>query len=265
MALMTSTPTEPHPTSTPGPLRPGECRVWWTGETAAAPHHDALLSPVERHRRDRYRQPVDRRRFTVGVALSRLLLAAATGTPADRLAIDRGCARCGQPHGRPRLAGADGTVDFNVSHSGDRVVVAIISGARVGVDVEHAGPRSAVTGIERLVLSAEERQHLDRRPGLDRGRAVLRYWTRKEAVVKATGDGLGAGMDRLTVSAPDEAPRLLGWQGRAEICARISLWDLHCPADHPASLAVLHPGGSASAVPVTVSEHDATVLLAGRA
>nr|ASV47086.1 4'-phosphopantetheinyl transferase [uncultured bacterium] len=249
-------------TSTPGPVRAGECRVWWAEEAAAAAHHDALLSPVERHRRDRYRQPVDRRRFTVGVALSRLLLAAATGTSPDRLAIDRHCAGCGEPHGRPRLADGGGGLDFNVSHSGGRVVVAITTGVRVGVDVEHAGPRSAVTGVERLVLSAEERRHLDRRVDLDRSRAVLRYWTRKEAVVKATGDGLGAGMDRLTMSAPDEAPRLLSWRDREEICARIAVWDLHGPADHPAALAVLRPDGSPPAVPVTVSEHDATVLLA---
>ncbi len=260
---MTSAAIAPEPASTPGPLRPGECRVWWAGETAAAPHHDALLSPAERHRRDRYRQPVDRRRFTVGVVLSRLLLAAATGTPPDRLTIDRDCAGCGRPHGRPRLAGVDSGLDVNVSHSGDRVVVAIISGARVGVDVEHAGPGRAVTGVERLVLSADERRHLDRRADLDRAAAMLRYWTRKEAVVKATGDGLGAGMDRLTMSAPDEAPRLLSWQGRAEICARIAVWDLCGPADHPASLAILHPDGLTSAVPVAVSEHDATALLAG--
>ena len=259
---MTSTPTRPEPISTPGPVRAGECRVWWTGESVAAAHHDALLTPAERHRRDRYRQPVDRRRFTVGVALSRLLLAAATGTPPDRLAIVRDCAGCGQPHGRPRLAGGDAAVDFNVSHSGDRVVVAITSGARVGVDVEHAGPRGTVTGVERLVLSAEERRDLDHRADLDRASAVLRYWTRKEAVVKATGDGLGAGLDRLTMSAPDEAPRLLNWHGRGEICARIAVWDLDGPADHPASLAVLQPDGSPSAVPVTVSQHDATALLA---
>jgi 4'-phosphopantetheinyl transferase len=258
---MTSSPAETHPASTPGPLRPGECRVWWAGETAAARHHDTLLSSAERHRRERYRQPVDRRRFTVGVALSRLLLAAATGMPPDRLAIDRRCAGCGEPHGRPRLAGADGTLDFNVSHSGDHVVVAIIGGARVGVDVEHAGPGGAVTGIESLVLSDEERQQLDRRPYLDRGRALLRYWTRKEAVVKATGDGLGAGLNRLTMSAPDEAPRLRGWRERAEICARIAVWDLRGPVDHPASLAVLHADVSPSAVPVTVFEHDATALL----
>ena len=185
-------------------LRPGDCHVWW-----ATPNRDwpeGPISPDERRRHDELMRPEDRRRFVAGVGLSRLLLGAHSGTPPQKLVIDRGCVRCGRPHGKPRLADPATDIEFSVSHAGERVVVALTRGGPVGVDVESLHRRADVDTLAPHVLSQAER---DARGGDDADATrFLRYWTRKEAVLKATGDGLNAPMTELTVSDPDQPA---GW------------------------------------------------------
>lgn len=234
-------------------LSPVECQVWWAVPRPPDEAHAALLSEVEVGRRDGIRAAADRDRFTTGVVLSRLLLAGHSAADPAGLALHRTCSRCGGPHGKPTVSG---DLHFSVSHSGARVVVAVTRTGPVGVDVEVLGGRDDVARIARLVLSEAERQVLDDLPPANRVRAFLRYWTRKEALVKATGEGLAVRLPALWVSAPDEPPRLLGWDGRPEMPDRMRLYDLDPGPDWLGSLAVL--GGSE----VDVTEHDASALLA---
>jgi Phosphopantetheinyl transferase len=116
---------------------------------------EGRLGPARRAaRRDRarrwaaYRRAEDRERFLVGCALAKAALARYTGrSPAD-VRFDRTCG-CGEPHGKPAIAG--GGPGHSVAHSGDLIAVAV-AGAPVGVDVEQAegaGTCSAVTAIPR--------------------------------------------------------------------------------------------------------------------
>jgi len=82
----------------------------------------------------------------------------------------------------------------------------------------------------------------------------ITYWTRKEAVVKATGDGLAVPLREVLVSAPDAAPRLLAYPARTLTAV---LRDLAPRPGYAAALAVL------AAEPVAVRERDAAPLLAG--
>ena len=221
------------------PLLDGaDCQVWWARPGWLRPAHQRLLDRVEQGRRVTYRSAADRDRFTLGVVVTRTVLGAQLDVAPDRVPIDRACSHCRRKDGRPRLKGrAD--LHFSVSHSAGLVVVAVASGCPVGVDVERISTLRE-PAVAELVLSPAERAAYDALAPDARGPAFFRYWTRKEAVLKATGDGLRMPMSGLTLSAPDEPPRLLDWAGREELSTRISLVDLRCDSSaYSATLAVI--------------------------
>jgi 4'-phosphopantetheinyl transferase len=232
--------------------------VWWARPEDARPEHDALLSPADLDRRSRLLRPDDRRRTTVATAVARLVLAAATGLPPDRLSIDRTCPNCGGQHGKPRLTDAP-DLHFSVSHSAGRVVVAVSRAAAVGVDIEQVGAWDAadLEEVAQLTLAPEERAVLVRQPAAARALTFTTYWTRKEAAVKATGAGLTAPLDELVVSSPALPPRVLRWGTPSDGLDRPLLHALQAPPGYVAALAVI---GAA----VRVAERDAGPLLRAR-
>jgi 4'-phosphopantetheinyl transferase len=134
------------------------------------------------------------------------------------------------------------------------VAVAIGLDGPVGIDVEEIGQHDPAE-LERLavdVLAPEEQAALAQLTDRDRVRGFLTYWTRKEALVKATGDGLSAPLDNVVVSRPSDPPRLLRWESGAP---GASLHTLDGPRGVVGTLAVL------GHQPVHVLEHDAGPLL----
>jgi 4'-phosphopantetheinyl transferase len=239
------------------PLGPAETQVWWattTGEPIRG--HEWLLADVERIRRDGFRATDDRNRFTVGVVLCRLLLAVNVGVAADQVVVDRTCDECQQPHGRPRLADPASPLRVSVSHSGDVVAVAISAVGAVGIDVERLPAQVGVARAASLVLSPAEAETVRACAAADRDRAFMRYWTRKEAIVKATGDGLRTPLSGLTVSPWDRPPRLLAWESRPDVVGRVTLSDLGSELHDMTSLAVLSDQAT------TVTQWDAREVLA---
>ena len=192
------------------------CVVWWSEPLAHAGVAAGLLDATERERCAQLRRDADRARFVTGRILARHALAAELGVEPAEIELITCCPTCGGRHGKPRLGGRDDdAIDFSIAHAGARVVVATCRGAAVGVDVE---PDRAVgeLGTARAgVLAAEERAVLHELAPARRDAAFLRYWTRKEAVLKATGDGLmTVAMSDLRVSAPDADPAVLVWPPR---------------------------------------------------
>jgi 4'-phosphopantetheinyl transferase len=179
---------------------PGDCAVWWADPTRSVPADAEVLDPVELSRLESLRMPADRARFRCAAALLRRLVAAETGLAPERVRVDRRCPTCDRPHGRPLLPGLG--LHASVTHSGDRVGVALTRLGPVGLDVERLGERD-VLPLTRLVLG--EGEH-----AADEAQ-FYRYWTRKESVVKATGAGIVAGLPLVRVSAPDQPPRLLAY------------------------------------------------------
>jgi 4'-phosphopantetheinyl transferase len=223
----------PWPRSRPdlAPL-PGVCQVWWARPGDVRP--DALRGEADLARRARLACPADRQRLTAGAAVARLVLGAALGTPPAALRIDRTCHACGSPHGRPRLADAEG-LHFSISHAGHCVAVAVLPGTPVGVDVKEVGrfAPDEVGDLANCALADCERAHLGRLPALDRPRAFTVSWVRREAVLKATGEGLGIPPDALVVTPPSTAPRVLHRDGPEPVW----LHDLPAPAGFVAALA----------------------------
>ncbi|WP_210495252.1 4'-phosphopantetheinyl transferase superfamily protein [Patulibacter sp. SYSU D01012] len=166
----------------------------------------ALLSPAERARLGRLRRAADRARFATGRAVARRMLGARLGVaPADVplvLAPTVGAAAAQRPGtGRPVLPGTP--LRLSIAHAGDVVLVALTDDGRaVGVDVEGGPDAARVLGPELwdAACAPAERAALAARPAAARDDAFLALWTRKEAVLKATGRGLTVPMTALTVT-----------------------------------------------------------------
>jgi 4'-phosphopantetheinyl transferase len=242
------------------PLSDGIADVWWARRQDASGRLARLLDETERRRWTAYRREEDRERFLTGCALAKTALARYTGQrPAD-VRFDRTCGQCGEPHGKPVIEG--GGVEHSVAHSGDLVAVAVAQ-APVGVDVEQLDGRPRPLGgdgdpdaLARLVLSAAERAALAKVAPAGRARAFLVAWTRKEAVTKATGDGLRAAFSDVVVAAGAGPPRLVSWP-YPRSSQGVSLLDLEVATGYVAALAVI---GRCEAV----RSRDGSALLADR-
>jgi 4'-phosphopantetheinyl transferase len=232
-------------------LRDGTCEVWWARRTPLPRNLMDLLDDVERRRAASFTRIADRERFVVGCVVTRRVLGTHLSiAPAD-VVLDRTCPECERPHGRVRLMTAGQPVHISVSHSGERVVVALKIGAPVGVDVETFDPHRDPAELLPHVLTEAEAAPLLRLSPVARAAAFTTYWTRKEAVVKATGDGLRASLSDLAVSAPAQPARLLSWSARPELPRATQLHDLDPGRGYVAALAVL------AAKPTAVHELDA--------
>ncbi|GAB3929600.1 4'-phosphopantetheinyl transferase superfamily protein [Kribbella albertanoniae] len=209
--------------------RVNEVEVWWAGIGQARPEFVADLNAVEQERYARYLRDADKARFLLGVTMVRRLLGARMSLPPANVVLDRACRDCGKPHGKVQAEG----VELSVSHSGDWVGLAIGT-APVGLDVEQIGSLVDVDGVAGMSLAPEELQELKRYDGIEKARAFTRYWTRKEALLKATGDGIGAGLSTVVVSPPDQPAAVVRWNsGPAQLS------DLEIDTNHLAALAVL--------------------------
>jgi 4'-phosphopantetheinyl transferase len=243
------------PSSAIPPLANGQCQVWWTNP---APQHEvlaSLLDAAEQERRARFRAMEDRARYLATHALARLVLAAHAGIPAQDLRFTNVCRHCGALHGKPQLSEGSGSLDFSLAHSGERVVVAVARGAVVGVDVEHLRPLRNGAWLARKLLSPDEWPAFDALPEAAHDAALFRYWTRKEALLKATGHGIAVRTSTITVTGPTQPPALIAWTDERQLDETVALHDLDPGADHIACLAML--GGR-----LAVTEFDAGALFA---
>ena len=227
---------------------PVNCQVWWGKPTQVQTWHWELLNRTELQRAGAYRQPVDQQRFVWGVAMSRLLVAFRYGLSAIEVVISRTCADCSRPHGKPQIVGYD--IHYSISHAGDAVGIAITEAGPVGLDIEKID--NSISVPENMVLTDFERCVLNELPAAQRTEALLRYWVRKEAVLKATGEGLRRPMTTVEISSPTAPARLLGGSEGPQI----KLSDINAPADHVAALAGVFNEGY-----LGISEHDAAQLM----
>lgn len=188
------------------------------------------LSEAERERMGHFGTEALRRRYAAGRGTLRWLLAAALGVARAEVRIERG------PRGRPRLAG-DAGVDFNVTHTGERALIGIGQGLRIGVDLERRDRVLNTAGVARKFMTESERSALPSDADAAR-RDLLQLWTCKEAMSKATGDALSAPFARIAVAL---LPSLRVAEGPPPYAPRD--WTLHpidADPEHFATVAVWH-------------------------
>ncbi len=154
------------------------CNIWQLEHSALS-----LLTSARQQRYAIYRQDADRRRCLGAGLLLRHLL----GEDAEKI--------CTGSHGKPYLPDSD--LCFNLSHSGDYVVLAADT-AQIGVDIEYQSP--VRDGIAQRCYTAEERDWLARQQNTTE--AFYRLWTGKESIMKATGQGLSMGAKAFSILEP---------------------------------------------------------------
>ncbi|HEY3919480.1 MAG TPA: 4'-phosphopantetheinyl transferase superfamily protein [Stellaceae bacterium] len=198
----------------------------------------ALLSAEERARADRFVFARDRRRHTIAHAAMRVLLSAYTGSaPGDiRFAT--------LAHGKPVLETHTG-LHFNLSHSGERALLGVTTLAEIGVDIEFRRVVADRDAIARSYFAAGEYRALEGLASDLRDLGFFLCWTRKEAYVKAVGDGISLGLDRFEVTLePGTAARFLTLDGSAEAAAAWSLHQLDPAPGYVGATAIRgHPKG----------------------
>lgn len=223
------------PPADPSP-EPGEVVAWLATLPLDAPSRARItpaLSDEERGRMARFLRAADQERFLAGRGLLRALLGSCLGMPPKVIHFATG------PRGKPLLATGQGRpLHFNVSHSGDLVAIALSTTFEVGVDVEEEGRLSDWQPVADRILSPREKAEMDTVPDRDRPRAFLNAWTRKEAILKATGEGLVDDLTRVEVSlAPGRPARILALGGIASRAENCSLHELPVPRGYVAALA----------------------------
>jgi 4'-phosphopantetheinyl transferase len=204
--------------STP-PLPTYEIHVWRAAldlESADLDGFEKTLAPDERARAARFHFPKDRKRFVARRGLLREILARYLGQEPGRLQF-----RC-RPGGKPFLLGNSRALElhFNLAHSHGLALYGIARHREVGVDLERVEPHLADQQVAERFFSRREALALRELPASLRIQAFFNCWTRKEAYLKARGEGLLAPLDSFAVSlSPGQPTALLnGADGR---------WSLH--------------------------------------
>lgn len=174
---------------------------------------EEVLSPDEVAAAARFRAPESRRRHAAAHGVLRLVLARYLAADPRSLRFVRRCAVCGGPHGKPALAvpRSEG-LSFNLSHSGSIALVAVARRRPVGVDCEQLRPDVAHREIAARFFTPREVAQLDGLPEAAGRDAFFACWVRKEAYVKARGEGLSLSLDAFDVSSVDG--------GRGHVIAR---------------------------------------------
>jgi len=205
--MITAAPAWP-PARDRAPLVEGEVRVWLVSLDLAAESGERLarlLSDDEQERAARFHFRRDAVRFVAARTALRTILGECLDVEPRMVSLRYG------PRGKPELAVPFERTGlrFNVSHSDSLVLCAVAGQRRVGVDIERLRSLPDLEAIAERMFSPRERQALRRLPPAQRHEGFFNCWTRKEAYIKALGEGLAYPLDRFTVSlAPGAPPRL---------------------------------------------------------
>lgn len=192
------------------------------------------LAEDEATRAARFHFEHDRRHYTVARGVLRELLGRYLGARPDRLRFSY------TSYGKPALEVGPGepTLNFNVSHSQGVALFAIARGREIGVDIEGIRPEFAGMEIAERFFSTEETAVLRSLPEEQRHEAFFTCWTRKEAYIKARGEGLSHPLDKFDVSLrPGEPAQLLRTRGDPHEITRWSLRELAADPGYVAALA----------------------------
>lgn len=174
----------------------------------------SLLSLDEKERAARFRFARDRDSYIVARGRLRQILGYYLNREPAGI-----CFRY-SPAGKPALAGGleSSGIQFNVAHSHRQAVVAVTRNRRVGVDLEYRDARAAQTAADGFFSPGEKIQY-EKLPPEARPAAFFLWWTRKEAFMKALGEGLSVPLDQFEVSLVPGEPAALCWTG----------WDFQAP------------------------------------
>jgi 4'-phosphopantetheinyl transferase len=216
-------------------LQNGSVHVWAVELDDASFDSDrglSILSSDELARAAKFKFERDRRRYVISHTALREILAGYLETAAANLEFVEG------GNGKPSLAGAfaGAGVNFNLSHSHERALIAVAQGRELGVDIEFVKDDFPFNDVAGRFFTAKEVAALRALPLATQRQAFYKCWTSKEAFLKAKGTGLSGKLDEVEI--------ILEGDERVRIDARVPGW----------SLAELNPGDGYEAALVSAGK-----------
>jgi 4'-phosphopantetheinyl transferase len=218
----------------PDELIPGSAHLWQRGLHASEDEIQAcheLLLPEEHEKASRYRVERPRGDYILTRGTLRSLLSKYLHMNPKEITFRY------TKYGKPFLANSD--LYFNISHTDGLALLAFLRKREVGVDVERVRPQSDVLKIAERFFSERERRDLRSLTGEEVHAAFFRCWTRKEAYIKAVGEGLSLPLHQFDVSIePDPKQALRATRPDTTEAKRWSIYNVSVPRGYAAALAI---------------------------
>jgi 4'-phosphopantetheinyl transferase len=221
-------------------LEAGDVDVWRARLDEAGENEAdwSLLSEEEQARARRYLHARRRHQFVLGRAMARRTLGRYLNLSPESLTF--GIGEQGKPFLDGDLAGSE--YRFNLSHSGERVVLAVARGVEVGVDVERVRPKQEYLSLARRFFSEREVAALEALEEPWRFRAFFCCWARKESFLKARATGLSESLSLFSVSLDQREPaRLLELKIEGDRPSQYWITDLPMEEDYHTALTTTPP------------------------
>jgi 4'-phosphopantetheinyl transferase len=220
-------------------LAPGDVHVWAVSlavAPAALSGFEKILCPSEMERARQFHFDLHRNRFIAGRGLVRTILSRYLRTEPGKLEFAY------NPYGKPSLSGAyaESRLNFNLAHCENLALLAVTQAGAVGIDVERIQPLTNTDELVAQFFSARESAAFHDLPPEQKPAAFFNLWTRKEAWLKATGEGIGHLLNVVEVSfLPGEPARFLSLPGEPQTADSCILHSLSPQSDFVGALA--HP------------------------
>ncbi len=203
-----------------------EVHIWCASLDALATQYMQfwqMLSEDEQTRAQRFRFEIHRQRFVVGRGILRMLLSRYLHITPELIAFSY--LANGKPFFMPLES--EQTIEFNVSHSHELALFAFTREQAIGVDIEYMDAFPDTQAIVNSFFSSQEQKAFFALPTSKQTAAFFAAWTRKEAYLKACGDGLSLPLSQFEVSMePEQEARILAIGGKRDEAKHWFLQDI---------------------------------------
>jgi len=219
----------------PPKLEVGEVHVWEFPLRISGSAQTALekcLSEDEQGRMRRFHALRDGQRFAAAHGMLRSILATYTGCPRSQLKFIT------SEFGKPRLAGSNSGLRFNLSHSRERALLGVRRDREIGVDIEAIKQDVECEKLAKRFFSDREQETLLQMNGEAQIRAFFRCWTCKEAFLKAQAVGLSRSLESFDIDLQCERARLAATRPDASEAERWSIVEINAAPGYAAAICI---------------------------
>ncbi|MEA5537232.1 4'-phosphopantetheinyl transferase family protein [Crocosphaera sp. XPORK-15E] len=169
-----------------------------------------ILNDQEQIKAKRFQFEQHQRRFIVARSTLKIILSRYLNIPPDQITFEY------SPLGKPKLSNEINSqkIEFNLSHSQELAIYGITCDRLIGVDVEYIRPMPDAEQLAKRFFCPQEAEKINTLSSPDKDKAFFQLWTAKEAYLKATGEGISGGLDKVEIflDSPLQLINLPHWQ-----------------------------------------------------